>query len=446
MKTYVKSKWCFSLSIIICGVIVFLPSLAYANNSGVAAVLASKETMFFVGLIAFLTIYFGHIRFTRFSLVHGPEILTTAGIMGCFFGIALALLDFDTNNVQKSVPVLLSGVKTAFWASLAGVTGALYLRFLHHVRKPPVAADPALVKAASLDDVVSSMIALKKGLVGDEEGTLLSQMKLQRQESKDKLDELIREFKNFSTHMVENNQKAIIEALRQVIQDFNQKLTEQFGENFKQLNSAVEKLVIWQAQYKDELDQIKSVQQQAANDLSVASKAFSDVVVRAEKFSDIAESLHSQIELMNKQRETLFTQEKALAEMLSAMKDVTPEFAKKVETMLREISEGVRLVENEIASLVKNLGVQVQSSNAELKSLLTDTITKTQKEVGESLKSQVATIKEGVLALDKGLQTELNNSLEALGRQLSSLSAKFVEDYTPLTDRLREVVSIAKRT
>ena len=63
--------------------------------------------------------------------------------------------------------------------------------------------------------------------------------------------ELIKEFKDFAEHMVENNQKAIIEALENVIKDFNEKLTEQFGENFKQLNEAVEKLVDWQDRYKE---------------------------------------------------------------------------------------------------------------------------------------------------------------------------------------------------
>ena len=49
-----------------------------------------------------------------------------------------------------------------------------------------------------------------------------------------KSDDLIFEFKSFAEKMVENNQKAIIEALQEVIKDFNTKLNNQFGENFKQ--------------------------------------------------------------------------------------------------------------------------------------------------------------------------------------------------------------------
>ncbi len=425
--------------------LIHVPIVAFAGVGEVtSAILNSTETTVFVAAILAATIYFGHIRYSRFSLAHGPEILTTMGIMGCFFGIALALLDFDTNNVQKSVPLLLQGVKTAFWASLAGVAGALYLRFLHHVKKSPVTANLSQVKSASLDEVVATLLALKDGLVGSEQGTLLTQMRLMRQESSDKSDELIREFKGFAAHMVENNQKAIVEALRQVIADFNQKLTEQFGENFKQLNSAVEKLVLWQQQYKDELEQIKNAQQQTAKDLAFAADQLSQFVGKASQFSAIAESVQQQLDLMSKQKDLLFQQERALADVLSTMKDVTPTFAAKVDSMLKEVSTGVAKIEGELATVVRNLGAQVQSSNAELKTLLTDTMTKSQKEVNDGLKANAAVIKEGVLALDKALQTELNSALETLGRQLASLSNKFVEDYTPLTERLHAVVRMSK--
>ena len=61
------------------------------------------------------------------------------------------------------------------------------------------------------------------------------------------------------------------------------------------------------------------------------------------------------------------------------------------------------------------------------------------------LVKNVDIVKESVLTLDKSLQKELNDSLESLGRQLASLSNRFVEDYGPLTDRLREVVQMSKK-
>ncbi len=46
--------------------------------------------------------------------------------------------------------------------------------------------------------------------------------------------------------------------------------------------------------------------------------------------------------------------------------------------------------------------------------------------------------------LDEALQEELTRSLESLGSQLTSLSNQFVQDYTPLTNRLNDVLDIAR--
>jgi hypothetical protein len=53
-------------------------------------------------------------------------------------------------------------------------------------------------------------------------------------------------------------------------------------------------------------------------------------------------------------------------------------------------------------------------------------------------------IKDNIHSLDSALEEELEKSLNSLGKSLASLSNKFVEDYQPLTDRLRDVVRIAE--
>ena len=50
---------------------------------------------------------------------------------------------------------------------------------------------------------------------------------------------------------------------------------------------------------------------------------------------------------------------------------------------------------------------------------------------------------EQITLLDTALQEELTKALESLGSQLVSLSRQFVDDYSPLTQKLREVVQMA---
>ncbi|NPT41021.1 hypothetical protein GNZ12_06750 [Paraburkholderia sp. 1N] len=410
---------------------------------GIGTVLADTPTTMFILVNIALTIFFTFIRFDRFAVVHGPEILTTVGIFGCFLGIALALLHFDASNVSDSVPHLLEGVKTAFWASVSGVAGSLVIRAKHYFVKTPIPQTAGTPKSATLDDVVAATQALQLSLSGNEQGSLLSQLKLMRQEQGDELRLLRTSFDTFAQRMSEDGSKALIEALKEVIRDFNTQINEQFGENFKHLNAAVEKLVIWQQQYKEELDKLQALQKSSADDLRGAASGLALFVDRASGFSKTAAALEDTLRGLAQQHQLVDQSQRSMAEVLTQMKDVTPLFSRKVDEMTESMKQGVAKVQSDVADVVKNFGVQVQSSSSEMKQLLTDTLRKSQTEVNDGLVRSMDAVRQSVVTLDKGLQEELTKSLETLGRQLASLSEKFVSDYTPLTDRLREVVRIA---
>ena len=56
-----------------------------------------------------------------------PSILSTLGVLGTFGGITVGLYFFDTADLDESIPLLLSGLKTAFFTSIAGMLSSLYL-------------------------------------------------------------------------------------------------------------------------------------------------------------------------------------------------------------------------------------------------------------------------------------------------------------------------------
>ena len=69
------------------------------------------------------------------------------------------------------------------------------------------------------------------------------------------------------------------------------------------------------------------------------------------------------------------------------------------------------------------------------------------KSIRSSLEGALDSTNEGITdrfdEFDKNMQSELNECIGLLGKNLASLSEKFVDDYSPLTDRLRDVVQIA---
>jgi len=430
------------LRIALCLFGIMLSPYVFAEDS-LATVFTDIPTTCFVCVNIGLTYYFGFVKFDRFAVSHGPEVLTTVGILGCFFSIALALRHFDATNVSDSVPHLLEGVKTAFWASVSGVAGSLVLRYRHYTRKTPIPQTEGTPKSATLDDVVAAMQKLQRSLSGTEEGSLLSQLRLMRQEQGDELRSLRSSFDTFAQRTSEDGSKALIEALKEVIRDFNTKIGEQFGESFRHLNAAVEKLVVWQRQYKDELDKLQTIQKASADDLRSASAGLGVFIDRASGFADTAAALESTLKGLAQQHRQIDESQRSMAEVLLQMKDVTPQFTRKVEEMTESMKHGVVKVQADVSNVVKNLGSEMQASSSEMKQLLTDTLRKSQSDVNDGLTRSMEAVRQSVVALDTGLQEELNKSLESLGRQLASLSEKFVADYTPLTDRLREVVRIA---
>jgi len=393
-----------------------------------------------------LALFFTFIRFDRFAISHGPEILTTVGILGCFAGIATSLLHFDSTNVAESVPHLLEGVKTAFLASLSGVGGSLLIRARHYFQKQPIPQTLGTPKAASLDDVVAATQALQQSLAGSEDSSLLTQLKLMRQEQGDELRELRSAFNTFSQKMAEDGSKALIDALKEVINDFNAQINEQFGENFKHLNASVEKLVIWQQQYKEELDILQSMQKSSAEDLKEASLGLASFIGQAASFARTADALDETLTELGVQYKDIVQSQRTMSEVLSQMKEVTPQFSRKIDEMTESMTQGVTKLQGDVSGIVRDFGTQAQSFSTEIKNFLTETLSKSQSEVNTGLTQSMEKIHQGVVALDTGLQEELTKSLETLGRQLASLSEKFVADYTPLTERLREVVRIASAT
>src|SRR5947199_2410740 len=71
--------------------------------------------MLSAGLIIHLFAY------NEWTVHDAPSIFTTSGIFFTFVGIAEGLIGFNAQNVGASIPALLSGLQTAFVASVVGV-------------------------------------------------------------------------------------------------------------------------------------------------------------------------------------------------------------------------------------------------------------------------------------------------------------------------------------
>lgn len=375
-------------------------------------------------------------KFDEFSENYSGEVLTTLGILGCFISLCIAMSGFDKANINQGIPRIIESLKDSFFVSVLGILGALIMKIKARFSKEKL-LKMEFTNENSLNEKIltilkeSSQVSIKTSeymqnlvhqLTGSHEGSLLTEIKNMRVSAATNTEALILEtkemknitaenliilndgFKKFSEHIVENNQKAFIEALKAAINDFNSKITEQFGENFKHLNEAVGKLLTWQEQYKESIEAITVNQEKSANSLMEAVKStedmkqnikqistdFTNVLENSKEFKNVSASLGENIEIAKEQIMAIKREDETLKQVVDNMTKFMPQVNKQVEDMMNHLKGG-----------------------------------------GDLLK--------------KSLEEELNRSLATLGQQLTSLSNKFVEDYTPLTDNLREIVEISRK-
>ncbi|WP_443749354.1 hypothetical protein [Asticcacaulis solisilvae] len=399
-------------------------------------------TMFFVGTILVLVIWF-HRKYDEKAVHFGPTILTTTGIFATFVGIAVGLLDFNANNIQASVPALIGGLKTAFWGSVIGVGGALSLKFRQLLFGNPVApaTEDAPKDGVTAEHLAQLLKAIQQALVGQDDSTLITQMKLARQENNDRLDALKKAQVEALEKLSELGSKALIEALKDVIRDFNDKLTEQFGENFKALNQAVGELVTWQNQYKAHIEKVEETNATIAAAMKESSDSYKKLVGDAEAFTNVSRDLSGLLTALDEQRTELRQSLEMLSKLVASAATGLPQIEEKILQITQQLSTAVTQNQTELSkALTENANLVRTSIESSTKD-----IGKVNSDFAAEIAAMVAKTKEQVTVLDTALAEELTKSLEGLGRQLAALSEKFVSDYSPLTDRLRDLVKVAER-
>jgi hypothetical protein len=372
-----------------------------------------------------------------------PSIFTTAGIFFTFIGIAEGLLKFDANSIEASVPALLSGLKTAFVASIVGIFIALTIKLRSALIGLPKGSKAVDVQGATVDDLFNQMVAVQQSLVGEDDSTLLSQIKLSRQDSNDRLDSLRKSQTEFMTKMADNNSKALIQALQEVIRDFNTKINEQFGENFKQLNNAVGQMLEWQKSYRSQLSELIQQQSKTAQDMQLATGRYSEIVSKAEQFSAVSSQLGTLLINLNEQRTQIEASLKSLAQVLTAASGSLPQVEKKILELTQQMTLGVKNNQEEVSKTLREGSAALQSMVGDIKKLMLEATQSANQEVNAHIKQLSEKNSEQIVKLDAALERELTKAISTLGSQLTALSKRFVDDYQPLTESLRAVVRSA---
>ncbi len=392
----------------------------------------------------------------------GSSLLVTLGILGTFVGISIALTNFDTSNINQAIPLLLSGLKTAFYTSVAGLLASLIFRVIKScLSKDKSAGDSHAVLVQISDNIVD----VRDALIGEGDASLSTQMSKVRDaligegdaSLSTQIGKLRLDFQSFAEKITKDSSKALIEALENVIKDFNAKINEQFGENFKRLNEAVGKLLAWQIEYKQQVQELTAIFEEAKTGIVVAQESITKIEKSSSKIPEqmakIAEvfeltdtrmkelynGLSSLAELrlqaeaavpfLQKQFETMTGNFKTIAddfqasvaEQLTAIQTTQSEFQDNNKAELEKITEGFATTNKDIQGMLSksttDTSEMLNKSVASLDQIIKDKLTviqTTQSEFQDNNKAELEKITEGFATTNKDIQGMLNKSVASL--------------------------------
>ena len=374
------------------------------------------------GIIAVFIVVMAYLSFWELISRKGKQkdfrsTIVSIGVLGTFVGIFIGLWNFDSNNISGSVPKLLDGLKTAFITSIVGMLCAVLLSIVQKF-KGSAEAEDEITALNSIDKKLSQLEAVVKNSensfltnrilysIDDNIKNLssdISGVKSELNKNQERLFDFLKEkLATIDSNLKEAVQtlsrgatEEIIKALENVIQDFNNNLTDQFGDNFKLLNESVLKMIEWQESYKSSIQEFE--------------KQLRAIFELTEQAVSITQSNAEQITNITQQYEAIAQTSKKLEEIISTNQN------------------------------------QIQSMESHLKAVAT--IGDNAKNTTENLQQFSATIQKSLShqsdALDKftsELKEHLPQSLDTLNKSLTSLTHQFANDYEQFLGQVRKLM------
>ena len=247
----------------------------------------------------------------------------------------------------------------------------------------------------------------------------------------DDLDPLLRTLNNHLEAFDELGRQAR-EAFPYIQEGLNS-LTEGFSSAVEQaIVNAHESVEEQRTALTTHIEQLQVTVKDTKTDLTQITTTFSESVAAAINQSQA--SMGEQREALTNQLQQLQTTINTVLEKVDQqLTEASTNFSASIDASISQSQVSMNQQREALTSLTRSLKGQLES-----------VVTTTNNELDVTLRRSTQHIINHVEKLDEELGKELRKSLNMLGSQLTSLSEKFVEDYEPLTERLREIVTIAR--
>ncbi len=389
-------------------------------------------TWVLIGLIGMLILYFHGPSYSLQTVKNAPSILTSFGIFGTFLGIAFGLMRFDSGNIESSVPIMIDGLGVAVWSSVVGILGAISIRLrfaiasIHNARSEES-------KQVTVADLNEAITALNENL------TEL------RAENKADNASILEANRSFQREMVEVNTNALSQAISSLLTEFNSKIQVQYGENFHKFNESLGHLLAWQENYSEQLAAMLKAQESSKDVMLHASRSYEQMISHSQEFNRVAASLGEMLRGLEQQTSNLEGYLSGLSGLVGQASEGLPALSEYVSELTVKLSSSIEENNRSLTQVLTQAANDINLTVEQVNQGLAVSVNEAHSGLAQHVEAMTNKTNAHMQMLDESMEKELTHALQTFGYQLTALSEKFVNDYMPLTDRLREILTLAEQ-
>lgn len=331
-----------------------------------------------------------------------PSTFPTLGILCTALGIIIGLHDFNTDDIQKSIPTLLKGLRLAFYATVAGIIGLIIFQKLCAIVQKSIDDDPT--RPPKQSDEITALANLNQAIINLQDETAKG-----FENTQNRFDKSLKE----SVKILEDELKEVKSKLSTI----EEGVKNGFDQSDKTNNTNTREIT----------SEIVKLREESAKSSTKANENTAEIISAMGKNNELIRKKFDEFSELLKKNNT-----EALVEV---MKRATEEFNQQMSSLIN------KLVQENFAELnnsVKNLN-DWQKENKEQIAQLTDNFKKTT----ESFAITANTLSEVANKTES-----LTNDNGKLSLMIKELSKVLIEDgkFQDVTSKLLSTIETLNKT
>jgi methyl-accepting chemotaxis protein len=387
-----------------------------------------------------------------------PHLFPTLGILFTFLGIAIGLWKFDSTAIDKSIPELMNGLKTAFLVSIFGVALLVIFSFWTNIKRKKLEEGYISDETKAINKLTEVLIELKNDFYAkDENGNVIKPGNLIRdiyEESRKQSNSLqtfttdLASTISFGFEQILNNpSEGVVAELRLVkseIENLGNKLkdpaTDMTQNIVKELQESMGKMI---EEFKTSMSgDTKNEMERLASLLGQAGGSLTDFPTKLQVMTDNLNENFRGLQDVVKQisQQTLSQSEQSTNEMRKQVEEMSEILKNKVgdlqagqETLLTKQSQNLQVSD----SLLSAFNKSIEKMNG-LSSGVTETINKL---------NQAQSELERVISTFRNISQDVNASSSKFGESqltFSKYSNEFLQNNSNTIEEIQKSLTTAK--